>query len=86
MAPGSHMALNKSYVPGSVTNFPQNMAQWIEIHQCLRAYMQLEAIITCYSSRSCLLQGGMAALILRLRQDGHEELQVYGPRGRPLCP
>ena len=27
-------------------------------------------------------QGGMAGLIMRLRQDGHDELQLHGPSGR----
>ncbi len=31
------------------------------------------------------MQGGLAGLIMRLRQDGHEELQVHGPIGEP-CP
>ena len=41
--PGQSYALNKSYVPGSVTHFLHSIVLR-EIHFCLRVYMQLEAV------------------------------------------
>ena len=67
------------------TNFTLNTLLPLTSHKtCTCANgcrMHLLLVSKACNSAVITLQGGMAALIMRLRQDGHEELQVYGPRG-----